>query len=149
MNLEEEGEEFVSDHTEPISVKVVASETESVAPEFASCMTYPIPYGLTNQGQNNMSYVQIVPRNYHRSRSKMTLQQNSAVNYSVLVINTNADALTGPNPQGWTLVMSAFMTFSLPDYDGQQPLYATVAPYSNAGAIVTVSVIDQLYGKVQ
>lgn len=140
-------EEFDADNTQakPIRVSVEASETQSVAPEFTSCNTVPIPQAGTPGGENNRSYVRLCPRNYHRYRTKFV--GTTQVQANPIVISTQPDQLTGPNPQGIYIYASgtaAPFFFNIPDYDGMQALYATCV-----GGVASIGVMDQNYGKVQ
>jgi hypothetical protein len=112
-------------------VKIVGSEVENVSPAFTSCMTWAIPQAGT------FVPIQILPRRYKRHKARMQLQALTGA--TAVMFNSNYDALTLPNPQGFTSLAIG----NLPDWEGQQPLYAIAI-----GGTATVSIFDESYGEV-
>jgi hypothetical protein len=112
-------------------VKIVGSEVENISPAFTSCMTWGIPQSGANVP------VQILPRRYKRHKARMQLQ--ALMGATSVVFNSNYDALTLAVPQGFTSLAAG----ALPDWEGQQPLYAIAV-----GGTATVSIFDESYGEV-
>lgn len=97
----------------PLHVKVVATANEEVAPEHAALTTFPLPLAGT------ANPVQICPHRYHRMKAKF--QCLVGLGYTVWLAH-KPDALSTPTPA--TTNYQVVNGMSLPDYDGQQPLYA-------------------------
>jgi hypothetical protein len=136
----EPGEEYEEQMTAQLApaivpVHVMLDESETVPPEFASCMTWTIPQ--TGVG----TPVQILQRRYHRMKAKFLANFPGA---GTLIINTKYDPLTLPSPQGFMLSVLAAGSAPLPEYDSMQPVWA-IATISG----ITLSVLDESYGQVQ
>ena len=119
-----------------VPVHVVHSESERVAPEFCSTMTWTVP----QYGPAGVIPVQLLTRRYKRYKAKFIVNFPAA---GSLVVSTKIDNLASANPQGFTLALAAAGLYPLPEYDAMQPLYAVG---SIAGIIV--SVLDESYGEV-
>lgn len=121
----------------PIHVKVANTQTERVAPEFTGWRTWAVLAAGSAQP------VQICQRRYHRYKAKLIWTIPSA---TTVYLDNKPDSLSSPVPAP-TLGQLAgpLTTWVMPDYDGQQPLYAV---FTGAGP-VTVTVIDESYGPVQ
>lgn len=117
-----------------IPVHVVATDSERVAPQYASCMTYPIPQAGTANG-TLPCYTQILPRRQNRYKAKFQVVLDSGA--TAVIVNSNEAPLTNPTPQGGTFTI-------LPEWESEQPLYAVAI-----GGTATISVIDETYGQQQ
>lgn len=118
----------------PIDVRVVYTESENVAAEFTALQTWPVP--LAGSGQP----VQVCPHRYHRYKAKFTLTVPAA---TTLYLATKPDPLNVAVPSVFQYAIGPGQ--SVPDYEGQQPLYAV---FTGTGP-VNISVMDMSYGKVQ
>jgi hypothetical protein len=133
-----EGEAFESEMTsqlapEVVPVRVIETLTENVPPEFAGMMTWNIP--------QSPGYIQVAGRSYERYKLKWWINFPGA---GTVTLNTKIDPLTNPYPQGAAITAAAAGMVPIPEYDAQQPVYATA---SIAG--VTISTVDERFGKVQ
>jgi len=141
-SLEGEGEEYRTEDIfpKPIPVRVMFNETEQVAPEFGSLMTYNIPL------QGSGSPVQIATHRYHRYKCKFIVNIPAATFLYIAKIPDylSSNALSNAFVVGneTTAVMGSGQ---IPDWEAQQPLYAV---YTGTGP-VSVSVMDMSYGTVQ
>lgn len=113
----------------PIPVKIAFNETERVAPEAAAHMTWQLTAGQP---------IRICPHAYHRYKAKFNVIYPATGFATGIMLNKLQDPLTGTNPQG------SLWGNTLPDYEGQQPLYAVAI-----GGAATISVIDMTYKVVQ
>jgi hypothetical protein len=134
----EQYEEMMTEQLEPavVNVRVMHDETIRVPPEFASCVTFPVP--VVGAG----SPVQILQRRYHRYKAKFLVNFPAA---GTLYINTKFEQLTLPSPQGIQVVSAgALNNFIFPEYESMQPMWVIG---SIAG--ITIGVMDESYGQVQ
>ncbi len=121
----------------PVHVKVVATESQRVAPEFAGMQTVYVGLAGTDQP------TQICPHRYHRYKCKFLW---SIPADTIVYVATKPDALGSPAPPPTIYQLTPSSYFgTMPDYDAQEPLYAV---YTGTGP-VTVSVMDESYGTVQ
>lgn len=120
-----EGNAYVA---EPIPVKEM---TESAAPEYGACMTWPIPQ--TTAG----TPVQILTRRLRRHKAKLIVTALGGA--TSVVFNSVIDRLQGATPQGFTVSVVGF----LPDWESQQPLYAIAI----GGGPASISVLDETYAE--
>jgi hypothetical protein len=122
---------------EPIPVRVKFDENQKVSPQFTSWMTYPIAQSGVNQA------TQICTHRYHRYKAKFIVNFPGA---GTLYIARIPDYLnTGAIGNAFAITVAAATTGNLlPDYDGEQAVYAIA---SIAG--VSISVMDESYGTVQ
>jgi hypothetical protein len=121
----------------PVPVRIMFDENQQVSPQFCSWMTFPI-------GQTGVSpATQICTHRYHRYKAKFIVNFPGA---GTLYIARVPDYLnTGATGNAFALTVAAAITGNLlPDYDGEQPVYAIA---SIAG--VSISVMDESYGTVQ
>ena len=112
-----------------VPVRIVFSETQNLAAQFASCMTWQI---------SNAQPIQILPRRLHRLEAMIWFPGGFVG--QTLFFNTKLDPLTLTNPQGLQVASQMIITFK-----SQQPLYAvasTVGP-------TPVCVLDQSFGQAQ
>lgn len=121
-------------------VKVEFAETQNVAPESTAWMTWQVAVlGVNTQPS------QICTHKYHRHKAKFlwTIPANTTVYIDRVPdrLTSNALATTFTITTGATGLQSASV---LPEYDGQQAVYAIA---NNPG--VSVSVMDESYKKVQ
>jgi len=107
----------------------VVSVTENYAPEYASCMTWPIP--VQGIGQPLL----IAPRRIRRSECKVQLNFTVA---GTVILNSNLQGVM--NGQGLQIVMPVAGLYTAPDWESQQPLYA-IASIAGISAIV----LDESY----
>jgi hypothetical protein len=129
--LAEEGEGYPDPNT-GFPVRIVTDESGKVAqiaPEFGSCMTWPVP-------QIGAPAVQVLTRRLRRYKAKLFIV--SVTGATTLIMSSKLDALTS-NSQGATYPAVAGF---LPDWESQQPLYMLAA-----GGTLVVSVIDESYGE--
>ncbi len=121
----------------PLHVKVVDTQNQNVAAEFTAWSNQqPV---LAGSGVAT----QLCPHRYHRDTCKMII--NVPATTTVYFAN-KPDALSSPAPPSTVAQLTGPLTnFRLPDYEGQQPLYAV---YTGTGP-VTVFVQDETYGIVQ
>ena len=119
----------------PLPVKIVQDETKTEkveAPEFASCQSYTLPQAGVNPP------LQILPRRTRRYRADFYLHTVTA---AVITVNSNREALTGANPQGFNVhTAAAGNVLDIPSWYSQQPLYAI-----STQADSEMNVIDQSY----
>jgi hypothetical protein len=120
----------------PLHVKVVDTQNENVAAEFTSLMTYQVLLAGTAVP------VQICPHRYHRTKAKFVVNMSAD---TVLYVATKPDPISGPVPSPVAFAFPEAAGFRLPDYEGQQPLYAV---FTGPGPC-TVAVWDSSYGTVQ
>jgi hypothetical protein len=121
----------------PIHVKVVDTQNERVAPEFTAWETWSV----IQAGAGNAT--QLCQRRYHRYKAKLIWNIPAA---TTVWLDNKPDSLTNPIPPATKGSLTGPLTsWTMPDYDGQQPLYAT---FTGTGP-VTVLVIDESYGTVQ
>lgn len=120
-------------------VKVEFEETQQVAPEFGALATWPVTQAGSSQP------TQLCPHRYHRYKCKfaVTIPANT-----VLYLATKPDPLNSLTPGATAnsgFLFSLVAGQSIPDWEGQQPLYAV---FTGTGP-VSVAVMDMSYGKVQ
>jgi FtsH-binding integral membrane protein len=124
----------------PIHVKVVDTQSENVAAEFAALTTYQIVQAGTGLP------TQIFPHRYHRYKGYIVITAVAA--NGVLYLANKPDTISGPTPPPTVFQIPVTTTmalpFVLPVYEAQQPIYAAA---SVAG--VAVGIIDETYGTVQ
>jgi hypothetical protein len=106
----------------------VYSLTENYAPEFGSCMTWPIGQAGINQP------TQVLPRRTRRAQAKVILAALTGA--TAVVFNSKQEQLMGTNPQG--IIVTVVGRF--PDWENQQPLYAIAI-----GGTATVTTLDETY----
>lgn len=131
---------------QPVPVEIRRTETENVAPESTSWMFYNIPLAPAVGGTGTLQPAQICTHKYHRYKAKMvwTVPANCIIYLDRVADRLMSGALgtTFQIQVGATAVTTS--TQLLPDYDGQQALYAVA---SVAGA--TCSVMDESFKQVQ
>lgn len=124
----------------PLHVKVVATENEQIAAEFAGLESAPIPV------IGAAAPVQILQRRYHRLKAYLIVVAVSA--NSVLYLATKQDSVSSPNPPPTVfnipLTTTMSLPYTLPVYEAQQPVYAAA---SVAG--IVMSWMDETYGPVK
>ena len=121
----------------PVHVKVVDTATERVAPEFTGMATWNVQLA----GSGNPT--QLLQRRYHRYKAKMVWNIPAA---TTVWLDNKPDSLSNPQPPATKASFTGPLTaWVMPEYDGQQPLYAV---FTGTGP-VTVTVIDESYGTVQ
>jgi hypothetical protein len=121
----------------PVHVKVVDTASERVAPEFTGMATWVVQQA----GSGNPT--QLLQRNYHRYKAKMvwTIPASTTV-----WLDNKPDSLSNPVPPATKASFTGpLASWVMPEYDGQQSLYAV---FTGTGP-VTVTVIDESYGTVQ
>lgn len=118
----------------PVHVKVTDTQSQRVAAEFTAMNSFTISQAGVTQA------TQIVPHKYHRYKAKFiwTIPASTTV-----FVSNRQDPLNNPNPP--STIFQLVNGQNMPDYDGQQPLYAV---FTGSGP-VTVSVMDETYGPVQ
>lgn len=120
----------------PLHVKVVATESQDVAPEFAAWSTqYPVQAG---QGVAT----QLCPHRYHRYKTEFNWYIPPG--YTIYLAN-KPDPLSSPTP-AVTQFQLTYANGDMPDYHGQQPLYAVytyTAPTITTPAIPASTVAQQ------
>lgn len=124
-----------------IPVRIMSSEAEAtipVAPEFCSMNEFN-PIAQVNV---TLQPTQICPRRKTRYKASFVFRTGSSGAVDVWV-NTNINALMGPNPQGFYVHMPASSNNQepLPDYYCQQPLYVV-----SSQPDTILSVMDMSYG---
>ena len=119
-----------------VDVRIVDTLTQRVAPQFASCTTFPIAQNGAAGPTGQQQVTQLLQRRLHRFKAKFQFTLGTATS---LVFNSKPDPLTAVPPQGLILIAGQVM----PDWESQQPLYATAIGGGNA----TVSVVDEAYGE--
>lgn len=126
-------------------VRVEFEQTQRVAPETASWSFFQVSIALAVGGTGSFQPTQICPHRYHRYKAKFlwTIPANTTV-YLDRVPDRLMSGALGTTFQVTTGATGLVSASVLPDYDGQQPLYAVA---TNAG--VTVSVMDESYKAVQ
>jgi hypothetical protein len=118
----------------PLHVKVVDTQTQQVAPEFAALSTWqPIVAGTGVA-------TQILPHRYHRHKAKFVW--NIPAN-TIVYVSNKPDALSSPNPPATVYQITTGQ--NQPNWESQQPMYAV---YTGTGP-VSVAVVDESYGTVQ
>jgi hypothetical protein len=131
---------------QPVPVEIKRTEIEQVAPESTSWMFYNIPLAPALAGTGALQPVQICTHKYHRHKAKFlwTIPANCVIYLDRVQDRLMANALgtTFQIITGATAITSSAVI--LPEYDGQQALYAVATV---AGA--TVSVMDESYKTVQ
>jgi hypothetical protein len=119
----------------PIHVKVVDTQSQSVAPEFAALATVqPVAAGQVP--------TQLIPHRYHRYKTKFTWTIPTGF---TVWIATKPDSISSPTPPPTVYQLAPGQ--NQPDYDGQQPLYAVYT--GNGTGLPQVSIMDESYGTVQ
>jgi hypothetical protein len=113
---------------EPVRVTEVS---ERAAPEYGSCMTWPIPQTTTG------TPVLILNRRLRRHKAKLNITALGGA--TSVVFNSVIDRLQGATPQGYTISVVGV----LPDWESQQPLYAIAV----GGGPASISVIDESYAE--
>jgi hypothetical protein len=130
----------------PIPVRVVFDENQQVNPEFTAWLTYNIPLlGSAVLPQ------QVCTHRYHRYKAKFLVNFGGAATLYIarrpeyLTVGTNVTPGPTVLPNAFQLTETAAGNVTLPDYDGQQPVYMG---FLGTGP-VTVSVMDESFGTVQ
>lgn len=120
----------------PVHVKVTDTQSQRVAPEYTAWQTMSVVQAGTGVA------TQICPHRYHRYKAKMMWTIPAS---TVVYLDNKPDALSGPTPPPSVAQLTGPITAWMPDYDGQQALYAV---YTGTGP-VAVTVMDESYGTVQ
>jgi hypothetical protein len=133
----------------PIQVEIANSQVQEVAPEATAWSNLAIPQVPVVAGTGASQPAQLCPHAYHRYKAKFLWFIPSTVTLPVTVyLSKNKDVLMGgstANVYQFTVTTAIANSFPLvPDYDGQQPLYAMA---SQPGT--TVSVMDEIFKRVQ
>jgi hypothetical protein len=122
-----------------VAVKVVATNSERVAPQFANLQTWTIQQLGVAQG-SQPPYTQILQKRQGRYKAKFSVALGTA---TAIWLATDPNKLTGTAvPTGFLITASGN---SIPDYDSERPLYAIAV----GGANATISVMDESYGQQQ
>jgi hypothetical protein len=124
---------------EAIPVKVMATETENVAPEATSWNSFGIAQAPQQAGTGAAQPTQICPHRYHRYKAKFVF--NIPAGTTVYIARVQDYLMSGAYGNAFALITGQ----NLPDYDGQQAVYAV---YTGTGP-VTVSVMDEGFKEVQ
>jgi hypothetical protein len=109
---------------QPIPVKIVEALTENVAPESTSWLVFPIAAAPQLSGGGSNQPTQLCPHRYHRYKAKFVC--NIPGGYTVYVSRVVDYLMSGALANQFQLINGQ----NLPDYDGQQALYAV---YANTG----------------
>lgn len=121
----------------PIHVKVVDVASQNVAPEFVGMATWVVQLA----GSGNPT--QLLQHRYHRYKAKMIWTIPAA---TTVWLDNKPDSLSNPNPPATKASLTGpLASWIMPEYDGQQPLYAV---FTGTGP-VTVTVFDESYGTSQ
>jgi hypothetical protein len=121
----------------PVHVKVVDAQTQRDAPEFTGWDTWTIVQAGSGPA------TQLCQHRYHRYKAKIIWNIPAT---TTVWLDNKPDAITNPVPPATKAQLTGPLTnWVMPDYDGQQPLYAT---FTGTGP-VTAMVIDESYGTVQ
>jgi hypothetical protein len=125
---------------EPVPVHITGSDTRRESPEFAGWTTVTIQPAPVTQSPY---CTQILNRAINRYKAKMVL--NPQTGCTGVWFNGRPDSLGSANPQGYFYNTTTITeNMSLPDYDGQPPLYAVAI-----GGPCLISVLDERFGNPQ
>lgn len=119
-----------------VDVRVIDTLTQRVAPQYAGCMTYPIAQNGAAGPTGMQQVTQLLQRRVHRYKAQFQITLGAATS---IVFNSKPDPLTATPPQGFSVGVGQ----TLPEWESQQPLYATAI----GGANASVAVMDQAYGE--
>jgi len=121
----------------PVHVKVVDVASQRVAPEFTGWDTWTIVQAGTGPP------TQLCQHRYHRYKAKIIWNIPAA---TTVWLDNTPNGISNPVPPATKAQLTGPLTaWVMPDYDGQQPLYAT---WTGTGPVTAV-VIDESYGTVQ
>lgn len=127
-------------HEQAVPVKVEFEQTQQVAPESTAWMYWPVAI----VGQSDRA-TQLVPHRYHRYKAKMLWTVPAGVTVYIDQDNSRLTSNSFGTTFQFTAPAAGFTSQQvLPDYDGQQPVYAMAS-----GAGVSVAVMDESYKEVQ
>jgi hypothetical protein len=124
---------------EAIPVKITETLTENVAPEATSWNSYSIAQAPQLAGTGGTQPTQLCPHRYHRYKAKFIFNIPAAT--TVYIARVPDYLMSGAFGNAFALTTGQ----NLPDYDGQQAMYAI---YTGTGP-VTVSVMDEGFKEVQ
>jgi hypothetical protein len=118
---------------EAIPVKITETLTENVAPESTSWLTFPIASAPQASGAGASQPTQLCPHRYHRYKAKFVcnIPPGTVVYLSRVVDYLMSGALANQ------FILSQGQ--QLPDYDGQQALYAVYGTVTIAQPAVPAS----------
>jgi hypothetical protein len=109
---------------EAIPVKITETLTENVAPESTSWLVFPIASAPQASGAGASQPTQLCPHRYHRYKAKFVC--NIPGGCTVYLSRVSDYLMSGAVANQFVLTAGQ----QLPDYDGQQALYAV---YANTG----------------
>lgn len=129
----------VDQQVNAVAVRVVATDSERVAPQFANFITWAIAEMGASQG-SQPTYTQILQKRQGRYKAKFYVVLGNA---TAIYLNTDPSKLIGSGQPNGFLVATGGNP--IPDYDAERPLYAVAV----GGANATISVMDESYGQQQ
>lgn len=118
---------------EAIPVKITETLTENVAPEATSWLTFPIALAPNAAGTGTQQPTQLCPHRYHRYKAKFICNIPGGV--TVYLSRVIDYLMSGALANQFTLTTGQ----TLPDYDGQQAVYAVYVAIAIAQPAVPAS----------
>ena len=124
---------------EAIPVRITETLSENVAPEATSWNSYTVAAAPNAAGTGAQAPTQLCPHRYHRYKAKFVF--NIPATTTVYIARVQDSLMSNAFGNAFQLTTGQ----NLPDYDGQQAVYAV---FTGTGP-VTVSVMDEGFKEVQ